>query len=57
MPDELGLDITMNVTGMDIKGGTAVIEPDITVDDQTIPVGEMPEFLTGEDIVLDIYNP
>ena len=57
MPTDLALDITMNATNMVVEGGTAVIEPDITVEDQTIPVGEMPEFLTGNDMVLDIYNP
>lgn len=57
MPTDLALDITMNATSMVVEGGTAVIEPDITVEDQTIPVGEMPEFLTGDDMVLDIYNP
>lgn len=57
MPTELDLDITMNATSMVVEGGMAVIEPDITVDDQIIPVGEMPDFLTGNDMVLDIYNP
>ena len=57
MPTELALDITMNATSMVVEGGMAVIEPDITVDDQIIPVGEMPDFLTGNDMVLDIYNP
>lgn len=57
MPTELDMDITMNATSMVVEGGMAVIEPDITVDNQTIPVGEMPDFLTGNDMVLDIYNP
>lgn len=57
MPTELDLDITMNATSMVVEGGMAVIEPDITVGNQTIPVGEMPDFLTGNDMVLDIYNP
>ena len=57
LPAQSKLDIEINITSIDVNTVEAVVEPEITINQQIIAVGELPEFLTGENIVLDIYNP
>lgn len=57
MPTDLQISLDMRALRMGVTGGTAVIDPSVEVEDGTVSVGELPEFLTGENVVLDIYNP
>lgn len=57
LPNDVSLDIELNVTSVDVRSVTAVIEPDFNILPQTVTIGELPEFLTGENVILDVYNP
>ena len=57
LPYEVSLDIELNVTSVNVNSVQAVIEPEFKIDPQTVNIGELPEFLTGDNIVLDVYNP
>lgn len=51
--------LTANITASDpiIKDAEISISPDIAVDDQEFEISGIPETLTGNGTVLDIYNP
>ncbi len=57
LPDAVSLDIELNVTSADVKAVQAVIAPEYKIDPQRVAIGELPEFLKGENIVLDVHNP
>lgn len=57
VPAVIAADITANVTSLDILGVTAVLDPQMQIEDQTVEVGEIPEFLSGDNMTLDVWNP
>ena len=57
IPQTISFDVDVTADRLDITGATLVLDPDITIENQKVEIGEMPEFLTGADINLDIYNP
>lgn len=57
LPEEVLVDISINVTSMRVNYLKAVISPDLEIEDQTVELGEVSDFLSGDDAVLDIYNP
>lgn len=57
LPEEVLVDISINVTSMEVTYLKAVVSPDVQIEDQTVELGEVPDFLSGNDAVLDIYNP
>ena len=57
MPKTAVAELSMNVLDVNVLGASAVIEPEFDIEPQRVEIGELPEFLAGDDIVLDIYNP
>ena len=57
LPSSLSIDIDMSVSDIEIGTVEVVFNPEITVDDQTVEIGEMPEFLSEEGNRLDLYSP
>lgn len=59
IPENLMLDISMDtpVEDIGVKAVSAVIDPDVRIDAREINIGELPEFLSGPDVLLDLYNP
>lgn len=58
LPTQLTLDIDLSAAVNEIKSARLMIDPEVTVEDQTIEVtGERPEFLEGADVNIDLYNP
>ena len=57
LPSSLSIDIDMSVSDIEIETVEVVFNPEITVDDQTVEIGEMPEFLSEEGNRLDLYSP
>lgn len=57
MPKAAVAELSMNVLDVDVLGASAVIDPEFDIEPQRVEIGELPEFLTGDGIVLDIYNP
>ena len=57
LPSEIGLDLTLNVNEMSVSSISAVLDPQIDVEDEQFEIGELPDFLSGDNVVLDLYNP
>ncbi|GEM_PF-3766679 len=57
LPATISFDIDIAAEKMTVTGATMVLDPDITIEDQTVETGELPEFLTGDNMYLDVYNP
>lgn len=57
MPESVTVSVNMNVQKAEVKSATVVVDPDMVIDDQRFEFGELPEFLTDEGNVLDLYNP
>ena len=58
LPTQLTLDIDLSAAVNEIKSARLILDPEVTVEDQTIEVtGERPEFLEGADVNIDLYNP
>lgn len=57
LPETVSIDIDINVTEMKVNGIEAVIEPETVIEDQTFEIGELPDFLSGDNVNLDLYNP
>ena len=57
MPKAAVAELSMNVLDVDVLGASAVIDPEFDIEPQRVEIGDLPEFLTGDGIVLDIYNP
>lgn len=53
------IEVTMNISldQLVVESAEVKIDASETVDDQNIEVGELPEFLTSNNVVLDVYNP
>ena len=56
-PASIEMDLDVSLPEITISSVTAAISPDITVENQTFEISGLPESLTGENIVLDIWNP
>lgn len=57
LPGNILLDMAMNVADLNVKGLVAVVEPDLDINVDPVEIGELPEFIAGDNIVLDLYNP
>ena len=53
------IEVTMNISldQLVVESAEVKIDASETVDDQNIEVGELPEFLTSNTVLLDVYNP
>lgn len=57
LPQSLSLAIDMNISDIIIKDITLKMNPSFNIEDQTVELGEMPEFIEGANVTIDIYNP
>lgn len=57
MPQAVMINIDMDVLSVEVVSATGVIDPDIELENQRFEVGQLPDFLSGEETVLDLYNP
>lgn len=57
LPESITLDIDLDIKDVKVSEVSVKVDPEIAIDDQTVELGEMPEFITGDNVVLDIYNP
>lgn len=53
------IEVTMNISldQLVVESAEVKIDASETVEDQTVEVGELPEFLTSNTVILDVYNP
>lgn len=57
VPAEVGVIMDISLDHLVVKSAEVKIDASETVEDQNIEVGELPEFLTSNNVVLDVYNP
>ena len=57
VPAEVGVIMDISLDHLVVESAEVKIDASETVEDQNIEVGELPEFLTSNNVVLDVYNP
>lgn len=57
VPETLGIDLSIDIPAVEINSMELKLDPDVDVEDQMVQVGGLPEFLNGDNLVLDLYNP
>ena len=57
IPNEIVADIDLSISSLIVKTALVKVDPDIVIDSFISNVGELPDFLSGDDVVLDLYNP
>ena len=57
VPAEVRVIMDISLDQLVVKSAEVKIDASETVEDQNIEVGELPEFLTSNNVVLDVYNP
>lgn len=57
IPNEIVADIDISISSLIVKTALVKVDPDIVIDPFISNVGEFPDFLRGDDVVLDLYNP
>lgn len=57
IPNEIVADIDLSISSLIVKTALVKVDPDIAIDPFISNVGELPDFLSGDDVVLDLYNP
>lgn len=57
VPPQIHTNIDLTISSLDVKSARAKVNPSITIDPVTANVGTMPDFLAGDDIMLDLSNP
>lgn len=57
IPNEIVADIGISISSLIVKTALVKVDPDIVIDPFISNVGELPDFLSGDDVVLDLCNP
>lgn len=57
IPNEIVADIDISISSLIVNTALVKVDPDIVIDPFISNVGELPDFLSGDDVVLDLYNP
>lgn len=57
VPAEIGVVMDISLDQLVVESAEVKIDASEIVEDQTVEVGELPEFLTSNTVILDVYNP
>lgn len=57
IPSEISADISLAISSLDVKSAEVKADPSISIDPVNVKVGTLPEFVRGDGVVLDLYNP
>lgn len=57
IPNEIVADIDISISSLIVKTALVKVDPDIVIDPFISNVGKLPDFLSGDDVVLDLCNP
>lgn len=57
IPNEIVADIDISISSLIVKTALVKVDSDIVIDPFISNVGELPDFLSGDEVVLDLYNP
>ncbi len=48
---------TLTISDIEVTSAKGKFNPDITVNNSTVTLDDLPDFLTDEEVVVDLYNP
>ena len=57
LPEKAHIDIVVDVPALTIKEATIKVDPKVDLDAQMVNVGTLPDFVNGDGVVLDLYDP
>lgn len=57
IPANVSFDVNIVIAGLSVTSVTALIDPDASFEDAVFGFGEVPEFLKGNNVCIDLYNP
>ena len=57
IPNEISADIDMSISSLIVKSALVKVNPRIVIEPFISNVGTLPDFVSGDDVVLDLYNP
>lgn len=57
IPEEIFADVSITITALNIQDVTVKVNPKIEVTPKVAKVGTLPDFISGEGAVVDLYNP
>lgn len=57
IPEKISIDIDANITALEVLSAEVKLDINEEIEGTEINIGELPDFLSGEDSFLDIYNP
>lgn len=57
IPEEVHIDTDIKVTSLDIKDVTVKVDPKVDITPQAVDIGTLPDFVNGNGVVLDLYDP
>ena len=57
VPESISALIDISVSSLDVKEATVKVRPEISIDPVSVAVGTMPDFISGDGVVLDLANP
>lgn len=57
VPEELKIDMSAVITGLVVESAVVKINMENTMEDTRMEIGEIPEFLSGGNVTLDLYDP
>ena len=56
IPYEIAIDLSLNVGDVFVKSVEAVLDPDFSIDPQSIDIGELPEFISGDNVNIPVIS-
>lgn len=57
IPDELVVEVDTDLRNMEVESADMIIDVDTELDDIEMEISDLPDFLSGENMSIDIYNP
>ena len=57
IPEEVHVDVDIRIASIDVKDITVKVDPKVDINPQAVNVGKLPDFVNGDGVVLDLYNP
>lgn len=57
LPEKAHIDIVVDVPALTIKEATIKVDPKVDLDAQMVNVGTLPDFVNGDGVVFDLYDP
>lgn len=57
VPEKITVDVSIRIGSVDVDSATLKVDPKIDIDPKTVKIGALPDFVQGDETVLDLYDP